>query len=420
MAQQHDLFDDIIDISKGLGALKNPLGGISDSLMGIESEENHWNPADYKEKPRGNSNRCLACIHEGSSCNACKVACPVNAVDIDDGGIDILDICRKCGLCAAACPTEAMNSPKIKPKQLYDKIAGAAASHTTAYVTCTRALRRRPRENEIVLACIGDVTPEVWFAVLADYSNVSAYLPLGICDHCKTTTGEEMLGDAIATAEEWAGTGLGLEVEAQDLKCVKRREYERKEFMDNMMRTTGLTVSKLNPAAAAVASVTQKLKAHSDRITQLERTLNNACGSTDFKRRRVLTQNRQLLLSALQDHPELADNIEASIPQCDFDKCTMCGACVDLCPTNATDLVGSGKFTIEPEYCVGCGLCVEACENHALKMVTCPGSELVVPDSEAEEKAVKAAKAREEAAKMKADAKKKLTKVLAQVEKLAD
>ena len=73
----------------------------------------------------------------------------------------------------------------------------------------------------------------------------------------------------------------GFEVEAQDLKCVKRREYERNEFMDNMMRTTGLTVSKLNPAAAAVASVTQKLKAHSDRITQLERTLNNACGSTD-------------------------------------------------------------------------------------------------------------------------------------------
>ena len=98
----------------------------------------------------------------------------------------------------------------------------------------------------------------------------------------------------------------------------------------------------------------------------------------------------------------------------------MCGACVDLCPTNATDLVGSGKFTIEPEYCVGCGLCVEACENHALKMVTCPGSELVVPDPEAEEKAAKAAKAHEEAVKMKADAKKKLTKVLDQVEKLAD
>ena len=33
MAQQHDLFDDIIDISKGLGALKDPFGGITDTLM---------------------------------------------------------------------------------------------------------------------------------------------------------------------------------------------------------------------------------------------------------------------------------------------------------------------------------------------------------------------------------------------------
>lgn len=28
MAQNHDLFDDLIDISKGLGALKDPLGGV--------------------------------------------------------------------------------------------------------------------------------------------------------------------------------------------------------------------------------------------------------------------------------------------------------------------------------------------------------------------------------------------------------
>ena len=53
-------------------------------------------------------------------------------------------------------------------------------------------------------------------------------------------------------------------------------------------------------------------------------------------------------------------------------------------------------------------------------MVACPGSELVVPDPEAEKKAADAAKARKNAAKMKADAKKKLTKVLDQVEKLAD
>ncbi len=419
MAEQHDLFDDIIDISKGFTALKDPFNGLENQLMGTDDGP-QWNPADYKERPRGNTIPCLECIHKGSSCTACKEVCPVNSIEIEDGAIDILDTCRKCGLCVAACPTEALNSPKIRPKTLYDKIAGAATSHTTAYVACTRALRRMPRENEVVVACIGDITLEVWFSILADFNNVSVYLPLDICERCKTSTGEEALGNAIAQAEEWAGRGLGLEVDEKSLKCKKRREYERKEFMDNMMRTTGLTVSKLNPAAAAVASVTQKLKAHSDRISQLERTLNAACGSTNFKRRRKLTQGRQLLLSTLQQHPDLADNIEISIPQCDFEKCTMCGDCVDVCPTNATDMVGTGKFTVEPEYCVSCGLCARICPDHALTMVSCPGEKLVVPDPDAERRAADAAKAHEEAEKLKKDAKKTVSRVLDQVEKLAE
>ena len=421
MAQQHDLFDDIIDISKGFTALKDPLGGLTDSLMGADGSGPHWNPADYKEKPRANTIPCLSCINEEkSSCAACMNACPVDAIEIEDGSIDIRDNCRKCGLCSAACPTEAIISNKIKPKTLYDKIAAAATSHTKAYVTCTRALRRIPRENEVVVACIGDVTAEVWFSILADYSNVSVYLPLDICTKCKTTTGEEMLGNAIATAEEWSGRGMGLEVDASALVCKKRREYERKEFMDNVMRTTGLTVSKLNPAAAAVASVSQKLKAHSNRISELERTLNTACGTSTQKRRRVLTQGRQLLLSTLQAHPELADNIELAKPVCDFDKCTMCGACVECCPTHATDMVGSGRFTVETEYCVGCGLCVSVCEDHALKMAPLPGADLIVPDPEAEKKAAEVAKAHKEAEKLKKDAKRQLDKVLDKVEKLAD
>lgn len=86
-----------------------------------------------------------------------------------------------------------------------------------------------PRENEVVVACVGDITAETWFSVLADYPNVSVYLPLGVCDKCRNTGGEDILGEAIATAEEWAGTGMGLEVDPKSLKCHKLREYERKE-----------------------------------------------------------------------------------------------------------------------------------------------------------------------------------------------
>ena len=421
MAQQHDLFDDIIEISKGIDILKDPLGGVTDALLGTtDTKVPEWNPADYKERPRVNSIPCLACKSEKSSCRACAEICPVKAVEVDDGEVDVLDTCRKCGLCVPACPTEAMTSPKTQPKKIYDAVVAAAAAHTTAYVTCTRALRRVPRENEVVLACVGDVSAETWFSILADYPNVSVYLPLGVCDKCRNAKGEEVLGEAIATAEEWSGTGMGLEVEAKALVCEKRREYERKEFMDNIMRTTGLTVSKLNPAAAAVASVTQRLKEHNKRISALERSLSMATGTTTQKRRRILTQRRQLLLSTLQAHPKLASNVRVQVPECDFSKCTMCGECVRVCPLHACDLVGAGRFTLEATYCVGCGLCTEVCEAHALTMVERDGSDLVVPDPEAEKKAAEAERAKREAAKAKAEAKKKLSQALDRVEKLAD
>lgn len=422
MAQNRDAIDDIIDISKGIDALKNPFGSLTDALLGTATGEEpaHWNPADFKERPRVNVLPCLACKSERSDCRACVDVCPVDAIEIEDGTIEILDTCRKCGLCVAACPTEAFVSPRLKPKKLYEAVARAATAHETAYVTCTRALRRIPRENEVVVACVGDVTRETWFSVMTDFPNVSVYLPLDVCTNCRNACGEEMLGEAIAEAEEWAGRGMGLEVEARDLKCVKRREYERKEFMDNVVRQTGLAVSKLTPATAAVATVTQRIREHSSRVSALEKTLNTACGTTTAKRRRVLTEGRQLMLSSLQQHPELAENIHVQRPVIDFDKCTLCGDCVSVCPTFACDVVNGKKISIEPTYCVGCGLCAQVCGDRALKMVEFDGADLVVPDPEAERKAKLAAEAKAEYAEAKAEVKDKLTKVLDQVEKLAD
>ena len=158
MAQQHDLFDDIIDISKGIDVLKDPLGGVTDALLGtagVGEPQQEWNPADYKERPRANTLPCLVCKSDKSTCSACLDVCPVDAVHIEDGGIDVTDACRKCGLCVSACPTESFVSVKLAPKKLYDRIAAAAASHETAYVTCTRALRRMPRVYGAAYAMTG-------------------------------------------------------------------------------------------------------------------------------------------------------------------------------------------------------------------------------------------------------------------------
>ncbi|MBY4797401.1 4Fe-4S binding protein [Collinsella sp. AGMB00827] len=417
---QHDLIDDLIDISKGLGSLRDPISGLTDTLLGEAPEAPTWNPADYKERPRANTIPCLVCRHETSACTACMDVCPVDAIDIEDGSIEIGNACRKCGLCVAACPTEAFVSPKLQPKKLYEEISRAALAHETAYITCTRALRRIPRENEVVIACVGAVPVEVWFSVLTEFSNVSVYLPLDICNACKTVTGENQLADYIATAEEWAGTGLGLEVDPARLTCKKRREFERKEFMDDIVRTTGLAVSRLNPAAAAVASVSQRLQAHANRISDLERTLSNACGVTTEKRRRILLQRRQLLLSALQLVPERAESVQVKRPVCDFARCTMCGECVSACPVHACDLVAAGRFSVEPTYCVGCGLCTEVCPTQALSLHDFDGADLVVPDPEAEAREAAVARAHQDAQRIKEEVRGKISSALDFVERLAD
>ena len=47
------------------------------------------------------------------------------------------------------------------------------------------------------------------------------------------------------------------------------------------------------------------------------------------------------------------------------DKCTACGSCLDVCPSDAI-AEGEPKYKIDPEACVDCGACVDACPAEAI------------------------------------------------------
>jgi ferredoxin len=47
------------------------------------------------------------------------------------------------------------------------------------------------------------------------------------------------------------------------------------------------------------------------------------------------------------------------------DDCQMCGACIDVCPTEAIS-EGDPKYVIDPEKCADCGECVDACPTGAI------------------------------------------------------
>ncbi|MBN1917687.1 MAG: 4Fe-4S binding protein [Verrucomicrobia bacterium] len=48
------------------------------------------------------------------------------------------------------------------------------------------------------------------------------------------------------------------------------------------------------------------------------------------------------------------------------ERCTGCGICLDICPTEAIVVV-NGTATISDD-CIGCGVCVAECPNGALSL----------------------------------------------------
>ena len=47
------------------------------------------------------------------------------------------------------------------------------------------------------------------------------------------------------------------------------------------------------------------------------------------------------------------------------DECTMCGSCVETCPSEAIS-EGDPKYVIDPDLCIDCASCVDACPVQAI------------------------------------------------------
>ena len=52
----------------------------------------------------------------------------------------------------------------------------------------------------------------------------------------------------------------------------------------------------------------------------------------------------------------------------DVERCTGCGACVEVCPVEAIALVND-RAHIDPKICTGCEACVDACPEGAIQPV---------------------------------------------------
>ncbi|MHA1630935.1 MAG: 4Fe-4S binding protein [Candidatus Heimdallarchaeota archaeon] len=54
----------------------------------------------------------------------------------------------------------------------------------------------------------------------------------------------------------------------------------------------------------------------------------------------------------------------------DYDKCTKCGTCIEVCPEEVYEENEDGSPKIvAAENCTECGICVEECPEEAIELV---------------------------------------------------
>ncbi len=55
----------------------------------------------------------------------------------------------------------------------------------------------------------------------------------------------------------------------------------------------------------------------------------------------------------------------------DYDLCTGCGECVEVCPTEVYEMVDEKSTAPNIDECIECCACIEACPNDAIEHSSC-------------------------------------------------
>ena len=59
--------------------------------------------------------------------------------------------------------------------------------------------------------------------------------------------------------------------------------------------------------------------------------------------------------------------MDLALPIINFEKCSVCGDCVEVCPTGALEFMQDQIIFINPNTCSYCTLCEQICPQKAIR-----------------------------------------------------
>lgn len=290
-------------------------------------------------KPRYFSFDEALCAHDRqgvAGCRRCLDACPALAIATGKDGIAIDPyLCRGCGSCTLVCPTGAVRYARPRPRTSLEEIATVldplpdhpGAMAPVLAIQVGEALAGIPEGTpRLQVPALGSVGMELWFAALA------------------------------------LGASRVLIVRSGLLPPTTARLIE--EQVDLTWRLL-----------KAIGEAPERVRLVNNPADLDWKGLANPWPAADFGPLTKARDKRGLLFAALahlarhlpqrQATVALADDAPLGSIAIDAQRCTLCHACVQLCPTGALRKPGEALVFLE-SACVQCGLCVNGCPERAL------------------------------------------------------
>ncbi|MCL7945538.1 4Fe-4S binding protein [Marinobacter sp. ATCH36] len=283
------------------------------------------------------------CAHSRANktgCTRCLDVCPTEAIFSFGDHIQIdSDICAGCGSCAAVCPTSAVTMNESPFEAL-----------TKAVDVMARVYREHANEApRLVFHTLGAGADAITY--LARYHDGLAddLIPMGL-EHT----------DRIGHAEILAALGAGYAevLILADSEADRRAVAAEVELAQAMLTGTHNSPSRIRVVAA------EELCDAGDNAGRVSEPVLLVGGRRDITRVTV---------------GAMAEKVDAPIPlpvgapygaiEIDSDKCTLCLACVSLCPTGALgDHPDRPEVQFTENACVQCGICQSTCPETAITL----------------------------------------------------
>ncbi len=271
------------------------------------------------------------CVHSRfaiASCSSCVDICPVDAWMMDDEqlGIDT-ELCDGCGLCAAACPEQALSIESNLNKVLYK-------DSQTIFAQCEKT----SDANSGIVPCIHAINLQE-LSVLHDSGIRQILVHHSDCQRCSRHTSES-LDVRIANINKLLSDRCNSQLTIQHVstqEAIRLRQYSDQVFIQE-------------PAVSRrgfFKAITRKVVNAKDVMTHPDSNIRKPPGKLIPRKH--------------------ARGVCYFLPEIDTENCHACDTCANACAHGAISISDdSACYALDPDACTNCNLCVDVCESEAV------------------------------------------------------